>query len=83
MHSCPRDHQGYQYPLSKGCSSWEQVLESLSGYMLLAQKMWDNPTEYCEGWNFGPEAESVLTVWEVASAIIDNFALATQGRKRF
>ena len=52
---------------------WEHVLEPLSGYMLLAKKMWENPTEYCEGWNFGPEQESVLTVWEVASAIIKNF----------
>ena len=41
--------------------------------MLLAQKMWENPTEYCEGWNFGPEQESVLTVWEVATAMIENF----------
>ncbi len=57
----------------KAVRPWEHVLEPLSGYMILAQKMWDNPTEYCEGWNFGPEAESVLTVWEVASAIIDNF----------
>lgn len=52
---------------------WEHVLEPLSGYMLLAQKMWDNPIEYCEGWNFGPDAESVLTVWEIATAIIENF----------
>ena len=52
---------------------WEHVLEPLSGYMLLAQKMWDNPTEYCEGWNFGPDQESILTVWEVASAIVENF----------
>ena len=57
----------------KAVRPWEHVLEPLSGYMLLAQKMWDNPTEYCEGWNFGPEADSVLTVWEVASAIIENF----------
>lgn len=57
----------------KAVRPWEHVLEPLSGYMLLAQKMWENPTEYCEGWNFGPEAESVLTVWEVASAIIENF----------
>jgi CDP-glucose 4,6-dehydratase len=41
--------------------------------MLLAQKMWEHPTEYCEGWNFGPEQESVLTVWEVASAMVKNF----------
>ena len=35
--------------------------------------MWENPTEYREGWNFGPEQESVLTVWEVATAMIKNF----------
>ena len=57
----------------KAVRPWEHVLEPLSGYMLLAQKMWENPTQYCEGWNFGPEQESVLTVWEVASAIIENF----------
>lgn len=69
----------------KAVRPWEHVLEPLSGYMLLAQKMWENPTEYCEGWNFGPEfkdsqedstspkKDSVLTVWEVASAIVENF----------
>ena len=57
----------------KAIRPWEHVLEPLSGYMLLAQKMWNDPTGYCEGWNFGPEADSVLTVWEVASAIVENF----------
>lgn len=57
----------------KSVRPWEHVLEPLSGYMLLAQKMWENPTAYCEGWNFGPNAESVSTVWEVASALIDNY----------
>lgn len=57
----------------KSVRPWEHVLEPLSGYMLLAQKMWDKPTEYCEGWNFGPEAESVSTVWDVATELIRNF----------
>ncbi|WP_270460790.1 CDP-glucose 4,6-dehydratase [Bacteroides intestinalis] len=57
----------------KAVRPWEHVLEPLSGYMFLAQKMWDDPTSYCEGWNFGPESESVLTVWEVATAIIESF----------
>ena len=57
----------------KAVRPWEHVLEPLSGYMLLAQKMWEHPTEYCEGWNFGPEQESVLTVWEVATAMVKNF----------
>lgn len=52
---------------------WEHVLEPLSGYLLLAKKMWENPTKYCEGWNFGPEEESILTVWDVATAIIKEF----------
>ena len=57
----------------KAVRPWEHVLEPLSGYMLLAKKMWENPTEYCEGWNFGPEAESVSTVWDVASALVENY----------
>ncbi len=57
----------------KAIRPWEHVLEPLSGYMLLAKKMWSEPTAYCEGWNFGPEAESVSTVWEVATALIKNY----------
>lgn len=57
----------------KAVRPWEHVLEPLSGYLILAQKMWDNPSDYCEGWNFGPETNSILTVWKVASAIVENF----------
>lgn len=57
----------------KSVRPWEHVLEPLSGYMLLAKKMWEYPTGYCEGWNFGPEMESVSTVWEVATELVKNF----------
>lgn len=57
----------------KAIRPWQHVLEPLSGYMLLASKMEENPTKYCEGWNFGPNAESISTVWEVASKLIVNF----------
>ena len=57
----------------KSVRPWEHILEPLSGYMLLVQKMWDAPTTYCEGWNFGPESNSIMTVWEVAQTIIDSF----------
>ena len=57
----------------KAIRPWEHVLEPLSGYMMLAHKMWDEPTNYCEGWNFGPESESVSTVWEVATELVKNF----------
>ena len=57
----------------KAVRPWEHVLEPLSGYMLLAQKMWEHPTDYCEGWNFGPEQEAVSTVWDVASELVKCF----------
>lgn len=52
---------------------WQHVLEPLSGYMLLAQKMWYEPKKYCEGWNFGPNIDSISTVWEVAYKVVENF----------
>lgn len=57
----------------KAIRPWEHVLEPLSGYMLLAKKQWEHPTEFCDGWNFGPESESVSTVWEVATELIKNY----------
>lgn len=57
----------------KAIRPWQHVLEPLSGYMLLAQKMWNEPTKYCEGWNFGPKTESISTVWEVATQVIKEY----------
>lgn len=54
----------------KAIRPWQHVLEPLSGYMLLAQKMWKEPTKYCEGWNFGPRAESITPVWDVAQDVV-------------
>jgi len=57
----------------KAIRPWQHVLEPLSGYILLASKMWDEPTKYCEGWNFGPRTESIATVWDVAEKVVENF----------
>jgi CDP-glucose 4,6-dehydratase len=57
----------------KAIRPWQHVLEPLSGYMLLAMKMWNDPTQYCEGWNFGPRAESIDNVWDVASLLIQHY----------
>ena len=53
----------------KAVRPWQHVLEPLRGYLLLAQKMWDNPMEYCEGWNFGPKMDAVVSVWNVATML--------------
>jgi CDP-glucose 4,6-dehydratase len=53
----------------KAIRPWQHVLEPLSGYLLLAAKMLDEPTKYGEGWNFGPRMESITPVWEVATLL--------------
>ena len=45
---------------------WQQVLEPLSGYLLLGQKLLEGGKKYAEGFNFGPNEDSVLRVAEVA-----------------
>jgi CDP-glucose 4,6-dehydratase len=40
---------------------WQHVLNPLSGYLLLAQALWDAP-ELAEGWNFGPADEDARPV---------------------
>ena len=52
---------------------WQHVLEPLSGYLLLAEKMYKNPGQYCEAWNFGPTEESMKHVGEVADLIVQNW----------
>lgn len=41
---------------------WQHVLEPLSGYITLAQKMWENISDYSEAWNFGPHYEDARSV---------------------
>ena len=57
----------------KAIRPWQHVLEPLNGYLLLAAKMWAEPTEYCEGWNFGPRMESITSVWEVATKLTNHY----------
>jgi CDP-glucose 4,6-dehydratase len=33
---------------------WQHVMEPLSGYMLLAERLWSDGAAVAEGWNFGP-----------------------------
>lgn len=49
---------------------WQHVLEPLSGYLLLAEKLFDEPAAFSEGWNFGPDLGATLTVGEIADRIL-------------
>lgn len=57
----------------KAVRPWQHVLEPLSGYMLLCMKMWDAPTKYCDGWNFGPRLESIISVWDIGTKVIRDY----------
>ncbi len=49
---------------------WQHILEPLSGYILLAEKMYHQPELYCGPWNFGPNDESIVTVRKLADLIV-------------
>lgn len=57
----------------KSVRPWQHVIEPLGGYMLLAQKMWSEPTKYCSAWNFGPNSDSVATVMDIATLVTNHY----------
>jgi CDP-glucose 4,6-dehydratase len=40
---------------------WQHVINPLSGYLVLAQAIWDSP-EHAGGWNFGPTEDEARPV---------------------
>lgn len=51
-----------RYP--KAIRPWQHVLEPLSGYLQLAQCLYENPKNYSQAWNFGPsDADSRSVEW--------------------
>ncbi|MCF6806987.1 CDP-glucose 4,6-dehydratase [Thiotrichales bacterium 19S9-12] len=46
----------------KAIRPWQHVLEPLSGYLLLAEKLWFEPVEYASSWNFGPYDNDIKPV---------------------
>ena len=51
---------------------WQHVLDPLSGYCLLAEKLATDPEAFAEGWNFGPPHQDEAPV----SAVVDKLARA-------
>lgn len=49
---------------------WQHVLEPLSGYLLLAVKLAESPSDYSGSWNLGPRNESVRTVRDMAERVV-------------
>jgi CDP-glucose 4,6-dehydratase len=60
---------------------WQHVLEPLSGYLLLAEKLCDNPQQYSGGWNFGPFIQETANVETIVKKIFANWSEPNQGWK--
>lgn len=41
---------------------WQHVLEPLSGYLILAERLFEKGQDFAEGWNFGPHDEDARPV---------------------
>lgn len=48
---------------------WQHVLEPLSGYLHVGQKLLEEKVEFGEAWNFGPSDERSITVEEVVKSV--------------
>ncbi len=48
---------------------WQHVLEPLSGYLAIGQKLLEERIEFGEAWNFGPSDEGSITVEEVVNHV--------------
>ena len=48
---------------------WQHVLEPLSGYLHIGQKLLEEKVEFAEAWNFGPSDEGSITVEEVVKNV--------------
>jgi len=56
---------------------WQHVLEPLSGYLILAERLFEEPLKYSGSWNFGPHDQDVQQVdW-----IVDRMAALWGGAK--
>jgi CDP-glucose 4,6-dehydratase len=50
---------------------WQHVLEPVTGYLLLAQKLMEEKNKFDSAWNFGPEESDCWSVGGVASKVCE------------
>ena len=55
----------------KAVRPWQHVLEPLSGYLLLAEKLLEAPSQFCSSFNFGPNDEDVWPVERIATKLVE------------
>jgi len=57
-----------RYPASR--RPWQHVLDPLSGYLLLAEKLFNDGPAFAEAWNFGPAAADAVPVSDLTERLL-------------
>lgn len=52
---------------------WQHVLEPLSGYLVLAQHLFEYGSDFAEGWNFGPKDEDCKPVSWILEKMVSHW----------
>jgi len=60
---------------------WQHVLEPLSGYLILAQALYEQGSPFASGWNFGPRDEDNRAVQEVVNLLISGWGETARWEK--
>jgi CDP-glucose 4,6-dehydratase len=49
---------------------WQHVLEAIKGYLVLIERLWNDPVAFAEGWNFGPSDAGAVPVHTIADSLV-------------
>ena len=52
---------------------WQHVLEPLSGYLILAERLYTDGQSYAEGWNFGPKEGDTQPVQWIVERMVNSW----------
>ena len=59
---------------------WQHVLEPLSGYLLLAERLYEDGQEWAEAWNFGPHDDDAKPVQWIVEQMVEAWAHGSSWR---
>jgi CDP-glucose 4,6-dehydratase len=52
---------------------WQHVLEPISGYMVLAENLFENSSDFSGGWNFGPKVDDCKSVNWILDKMVEKW----------
>ena len=52
---------------------WQHVLDPLHGYLMLAERLWEEGAAFAEAWNFGPDESDARPVRWIADRMVESW----------